>query len=284
MGRVQQRALRHGPRSTPQGVRHPSTVSEHPLLNLQRTAGNQAVVAMVQRIGPNEPIDAQEAGDSIDDQIRMANQRLDINLNSWDPFVIQRLGSVVNRIFQSEDDFNWWSAWGLKIATDLMVLAAPSGQESTNAKYVGIAVKAIIDAAGRQASQDLAARRSQLIHDATEEMVRLQDQTRREGEDFINEFVQQPYESLHDIHTQGQALDRVINTRYPQANAESMNHVNQVADEVMAGVRTAAQARHAHEEAAQHAHEEIDMHRARAQADQTGFAMEPRGRGALRER
>jgi hypothetical protein len=205
------------------------TATPAQILALQTTIGNAAVQRQLSRTGRDRPLTPTE--------VIIAQNRLRVNLQSWDAWVIDRLDGVVSDLFADEEEALWWMTYAADVVNNVVGMFDPIfPQIITNAVY------AVATLTAHLRQLEINRQKGELSAAAKRELVRYRDRRRREGDAQIAAF-----------RGTGDALPQIvaeIERSFPMLTEENYNQLEELVDRVMEGVR---QAKRAQERAAERA-------------------------------
>lgn len=156
-------------------------------------------------------------------------QRLDINLNSWDAFLINQVNSIANGLFATEQEVLWWSNWAVGLSVDLIGDAIPGP--------IGTLIKAFASAGEHIAGQAIAEARAQLASAGSAAVISYRTNQRVEGEAHIRDYYERIRGRSEACEGYHQLLLESINEWWPMLDASKLALARRLAQRLMTEVR-----------------------------------------------
>ena len=160
-----------------------------------------------------------------------ALQRLDINLNSWDAFLIAGVQSIANSLFSTEQEVAWWGNWAVSLAVDLVDDLIP--------KPIGTLIKAFASAGEHIAGQSIADARTRLGTAGTAAVITYRTAQRTEGAAYIRNYYERIRSRDEECEGYHQMNLDTINQAWPMLDATHLPQAQRLAQQLMEAVRNA---------------------------------------------
>jgi len=194
-----------------------------------------ALTGLIQRITCQEefgPPGTSPEPNALSVQKGAAKTRLRSNLISWDAYLIDRLRTIADGLFATEQEVAWWGNWAIGLAVDIIDEAIP--------KPIGTAIKAIAAAGEHIIGQSIANARARLGQAAVDSVITLRTNERIEGEDYIDQYYEE-LRSRTDEECAGyhDLLLNSIDEWWPELDTSALPEAQRLAQELMERVREA---------------------------------------------
>lgn len=160
-----------------------------------------------------------------------ARQRLDINLNSWDAYLIDQLRTIANDLFATEAEVAWWGNWAVGAVVGILDEAIP--------KPIGAVITAIASAGEHIASQSIAAARARLGQAAVDAAINERTRIRRDGTAYIDGYFERIRGRDEECAGYLEPLIDSINQWWPMLDATALPTARRLANRLMEAVRQA---------------------------------------------
>lgn len=170
--------------------------------------------------------------DAVHDKKNFENG-LTTNIDSWTPYIIDKISPLVDDLFDTEDKISWLGKLGdlaLSIATDLTEKAL--GIITLNVTTALIAVcREVMESSGKS----VLAEKKKLIKDATvKSLVQYKDAELKRGKQYIDtKFTELKKNDIDPCYMQTQKMFSSLDQEFPRVSEENFAKVSEVAEELL---------------------------------------------------
>lgn len=170
--------------------------------------------------------------DAVHDKKNFENG-LTTNIDSWTPYIIDKISPLVDDLFDTEDKISWLGKLGdlaLSITTDLTEKAL--GIITLNVTTALIAVcREVMESSGKS----VLAEKKKLIKDATvKSLVQYKDAELKRGKQYIDtKFTELKKNDIDPCYMQTQKMFSSLDQEFPRVSEENFAKVSEVAEELL---------------------------------------------------
>jgi hypothetical protein len=155
------------------------------------------------------------------------------NLDSWDPYLLQKIPELVGMLFRREEEITWWAVFGVKVIAEVA--------EALEEKLlpVKIILQTLAEIGEHLQEQRLEEAKAEMAEKVTARMKSQRDAIKNDADNYIKSS----FDTMRGIKEPGcgadlQALEDQVEERWPPMTAEKLEEAKKLVIQAMRSVET----------------------------------------------